>query len=388
MSGKKTKGKFYDCANIIKACPIAQYYMVFGERSNGKTFNRLKKAVEMYLLTGKRTAYIRRWKEDMRGQRARQLCGTLVCDGNKENQIEKLSNGEWTDVLYDNHAWYLAKWDEDLNKLVPDHDPFMFWFALNDMEHDKSITYTNLYQIVFDEFLTRRGYVGSDSDEFVLFMNVISTLVRHNNDIQIWMLGNTVNKDSIYFKEMGLKHVREMKPGDIDVYEYPVLDHDDMMLRVAVEYADSPSKEGKPSDVYFAFDNAQSRLAMITGGAWEMNVYPHLPYKYQRKDVLFVYFIRYGGDTLQCEVIQHGSDMFTYVYPKTTPIQNEDKTLIYDTEHHAGVNYGRRINDPANDMQRRVWYFFKADKVFYSTNEEGEIMRNYLLWCNAVDMCA
>ena len=63
MSGKKTKGKFYDCANIIKACPIAQYYMVFGERSNGKTFNRLKKAVEMYLLTGKRTAYIRRWKE-------------------------------------------------------------------------------------------------------------------------------------------------------------------------------------------------------------------------------------------------------------------------------------------------------------------------------------
>ena len=75
--------------------------------------------------------------------------------------------------------------------------------------------------------------------------------------------------------------------------------------------------------------------------------------------------------------------MFTYVFPKTTPISNPDKSLIYDTEQHAGINYGVRINNPANDLQRRVWYFYKADKVFYSTNEEGEIMRNYLMWCNA-----
>ena len=158
--------------------------------------------------------------------------------------------------------------------------PFLFWFALNDMEHDKSITYTNLTMIIFDEFLTRRGYVGSDSDEFVLLMNVISTLVRHNNNIDVWLLGNTVNKDSIYFKEMGLKHVKDMKQGDIDIYEYG-----DSGLKVAVEYCDAPNKDGKPSDIYFAFDNAQSRLAMITGGAWEMNVYPHCPYKIGRAHV-------------------------------------------------------------------------------------------------------
>ena len=376
MSNKKMK--FYDHRNIVKKCPDAKYYVIYGERSNGKTYDRLKEAVKRFVTTGKRTAYIRRWKEDMRGQRAKNLCDTLICNGNNENEIEKITGGEWTSVVYDNRAWYLAKWDEDLQKYVPDNQPFMFWFALNDMEHDKSITYPNLTMIVLDEFLTRRGYVGSDSDEFVLFMNVISTLVRHNDDIDIWMLGNTVNKDSIYFKEMGLKHVKEMKPGDIDIYEYG-----DGGLKVAVEYCDAPNKDGKPSDVYFAFDNAQSRLAMITNGAWEMNVYPHCPYKYTRKDVLFVYFIKYNGDVLQCDIVSHGCDMFTYVFPKTTPIANPDKSLIYDTEQHAGINYGVRINNPANDLQRRVWYFFKADKVFYSTNEEGEIMRNYLMWCNA-----
>ena len=376
MSSKKMK--FYDHSNIVKKCPDAKYYMIYGERSNGKTYNRLKEAVKRFVKTGKRTTYIRRWKEDMRGQRAKNLCDTLICNANNENEIEKITGGEWTSVVYDNRAWYLAKWDEDLQKYVPDNQPFMFWFALNDMEHDKGITYPNLTMIVLDEFLTRRGYVGSDSDEFVLFMNVISTLVRNNDDIDIWMLGNTVNKDSIYFKEMGLKHIKEMKPGDIDIYEYG-----NSGLKVAVEYCDAPNKDGKPSDVYFAFDNAQSRLAMITNGAWEMNVYPHCPYKYTRKDVLFVYFIKYNGDVLQCDIVRHGRDMFTYVFPKTTPIANPDKSLIYDTEQHAGINYGVRINNPANDLQRRVWYFFKADKVFYSTNEEGEIMRNYLMWCNA-----
>ena len=186
MSNKKMK--FYDHRNIIKKCPDAKYYVIYGERSNGKTYDRLKEAVKRFVTSGKRTAYIRRWKEDMRGQRAKNLCDTLICNGNNENEIEKLTGGEWTSVVYDNRAWYLAKWDEDLQKYVPDNQPFMFWFALNDMEHDKSITYPNLTMIVFDEFLTRRGYVGSDSDEFVLLMNVISTLVRHNDDIDIWML--------------------------------------------------------------------------------------------------------------------------------------------------------------------------------------------------------
>ena len=186
MSSKKMK--FYDHRNIVKKCPDAKYYVIYGERSNGKTYDRLKEAVKRFVTTGKRTAYIRRWKEDMRGQRAKNLCDTLICNGNNENEIEKITGGEWTSVVYDNRAWYLAKWDEDLQKYVPDNQPFMFWFALNDMEHDKSITYPNLTMIVLDEFLTRRGYVGSDSDEFVLFMNVISTLVRHNDDIDIWML--------------------------------------------------------------------------------------------------------------------------------------------------------------------------------------------------------
>ena len=58
------------------------------------------------------------------------------------------------------------------------------------------------------------------------------------------MLGNTVNRYCPYFKEMGLAHIKEMKPGDIDLYRYG-----DSELTVAVEY--TTPKKNSP-DEYFA----------------------------------------------------------------------------------------------------------------------------------------
>ena len=120
------------------------------------------------------------------------------------------------------------------------------------------------------------------------------------------MLGNTVNKYSPYFKEMGLKHITEMKPGDIDVYKYG-----DSSLTVAVEYT-KPNKTGKGSDIYFAFDNP--KLTMITGGAWEIDIYPHCPVKYTPAEILFTYFIEFGRDLLQCEIVQHDDLNFTIIH--------------------------------------------------------------------------
>ena len=136
------------------------------------------------------------------------------------------------------------------------------------MEHDKSTSYPDVTTVIFDEFLTRQSYLP---DEFILFQNVLSTIIRGRRDVTIFMLGNTVNKWSPYFAEMGLKHVKEMEVGSIDVYTYG-----DSELTVAVEFTGS-RHSSKASDVYFAFDNP--RLNMITGseGSWEMAIYPHCP---------------------------------------------------------------------------------------------------------------
>lgn len=345
----------------------ATYNMIIGERSNGKTYATLLYSVRSYLFDHKQSAYIRRWKEDFRGKRGQQLFASLESN----NVISTLSGGTYDRVRYYSGKWYMAKWDESLQRLTYDENPFMFAFSLNDMEHDKSISYPDITTIIFDEFLTRQYYLP---DEFILFMNVLSTIIRHRDNITIFMLGNTVNKYCPYFKEMGLSHVADMPEGKIDLYTYG-----NSTLTVAVERCSSPTKHGKASDKYFAFDNPA--LAMITGGAWEIDIYPHLPSKYSRSDIVFTYFIVFDDNILQCEIITLDTSIFTYIHAKTTPIQYPDSDIIYNLIPDPRPNYYTNILHPTTNIGKRILSFFKAEKIFYQDNEVGEIVNNYLKLC-------
>lgn len=356
------KQKFYSLKNILSK--NATYNVIFGERSNGKTYSVLKYGLKKFIESGEQTAIIRRWQDDFTGKRGATMYDALVTNG----EISKLSGGEWTGVYYYGSRWFLCRYEDD--KRVTNETPIAYGFSISSMEHDKSTSYPKITTILFDEFLTRTMYLP---DEFVLFMNVISTIVRHRTDAVIFMLGNTVNRYCPYFSEMGLTHIKEMKPGDIDVYKYGKSD-----LTVAVEYTE-PNKRGKDSDLYFAFDNP--KLSMITGGAWEIDIYPHCPVKYKPSDILFTYFIEFSGDLLQCEIILHDDLYFTFIHRKTTELKNPDTEIVYSPEYSPRPNYKRKITKPTNELEKRIAEHFLKDKVFYSDNEVGEIVRNYLIWC-------
>jgi hypothetical protein len=206
-----------------------------------------------------------------------------------------------------------------------------------------------------------------------MFANVLSTIIRHRNDVKIFMLANTVNKYCPYFKEMGLKHITEMKQGSIDIYTYGSSD-----LRVAVEYC-KPLEQGKASDVYFTFDNPS--LAMITGGVWEIDIYPHLPRKYKRQDVVFNFYINFDDQLLDCECILLSDCSFIYIHEKTTPIKDESTALIFSDQYSPLPNHIRNIRKPTNSITRKIASYFRDEKVYYQDNEVGEIVRNYLNYC-------
>ena len=58
--------KYYDIKHLLKDYPNAHYYVVFGERSNGKTYSALSYALERYVKNGEQFAYVRRFGEDIR----------------------------------------------------------------------------------------------------------------------------------------------------------------------------------------------------------------------------------------------------------------------------------------------------------------------------------
>lgn len=360
--------KFYNIERLISEYPDARYYIVIGERSNGKTYSTLAHALKKFADNGEEFAYIRRYGEDIRPKNLSTLFDSHIENG----LVNELFDGKYNSIEYSGAKFYLIRRDSD-GKKDAELEPVVIGraFDLNGMDHYKSIAFPRITTIVFDEFLSRQGYIPN---EFMLFQNALSTIIRFRDNVKIFMLGNTVNKYCPYFSEMGLKHINEQKQGTVDVYRYG-----ESKLEVVVEYCESTSKTGgKASDVYFAFDNPQ--LKMITTGSWEIGVYPHLPVDYKPKDIVFTFFIEFDRDILQGQVINVPNyKPFIFLHNKTTPIKNETD-IVYTTE--PSINPYRRQGllkhqDKVSELIRR---YLAEGRVFYATNEVGEIFRNFLMW--------
>lgn len=356
--------KYYSLNKINKK--NATYNVIFGERSNGKTYATLKQALENYFENGSQFAYIRRWSVDVQPKRMNNLFNAIIEDG----YLEKLSGGKFTAIFYRTGRFYLCTYNDKGKPIYNEEDIIGYAFSLSENEHNKANSYPRVTNIIFDEFLTNKIYLP---DEFMLFMNTVSTIVRQRTNVKIYMLGNTVNKFCPYFKEMGLTNILTMKQGSIDVYTYG-----ETKLKVAVEYADS-KKKFKKNNFYFAFNNP--KLKMITGGAWELNIYPHAPVKWLPKNIIFTYFIDFNDSLYQCEIINKDNNVFTYIHEKTTPIKNPDKDIIYTLDYNPKINYNVNILKPLTDYQNKITWFYTHDRVYYQDNNVGDAINNYLKIC-------
>ncbi len=360
--------KYYSLREILKK--KATYNVIIGERSNGKTYSVLKYSVQKYVKTGGQIAIVRRWREDVIGRRASGIFSALNADGT----IKKITNNEFSEVYYYAGKFYLSNIDENGKHIYSDENCIGYTFALSENEHNKSISYPKVTTIFFDEFLTKHIYLA---DEFVLFMNTLSTIIRQRDNVEIFMCGNTVNKYSPYFAEMGLSHIQKQKQGTIDVYSYG-----DSNLKVAVEYCASLAKQ-KKNNFYFAFDNP--KLNMIKSGVWELGIFPHLPKKYNNRQILFTYFIIFEQQTFQCEIIDYkNGNLITFIHLKTSEIKDENHDLVYTLDDSEKMNYNKNILKPTTVIGEKIKWFFIHEKVFFQNNDVGNTVTNYLKICGGI----
>ncbi len=70
---------YYSLDKILKK--NTQYKVIFGKRSNGKTYAVLERGIKLFFQTGKEMAYIRRNREDMSGKNSLTLFANHVENG-------------------------------------------------------------------------------------------------------------------------------------------------------------------------------------------------------------------------------------------------------------------------------------------------------------------
>lgn len=352
----------------------ARYNIIVGERSNGKTTNILEKILRNFIKTGERGAILRRYEMEIAGHRGASVWNAIVDRG----LVTELTDGEWDFIEYRSRAYYFAKYEDNGDKIVH-REPFCFIFALSQTMRDKSNSYPNVTTIAFDEFMTRGEYL---KDEFFLFQNMISTIVREKADAKVYMLGNTVTIYCPYFEDMGLDSIREIEPGVIR--SYSMVDPktgENVENAIAVER--TPTTEGgKESDILFGFKTLNAN--MIVAGDWDFDYYPKMQFDYSKKtDVRLTAYLIYKGDLFRMRIIKRGINRTLFIEEVSSDTEIGERDILFQlktspsTYHFIdpSVNYGDRYT-------KVISRFIMRDELSYGSTLAGEALKHYLVEAN------
>lgn len=349
------KQQYYNLTKIMKK--KALYNIIIGQRANGKTYSVIALMLKKFITQGIPSAYIRRLDSELIPSTLFTLLKPHIDD------IKKISKGIYNDYLYKARVFYLVYRNDngDIEKIS---EPCIYCYALSISKNAKGADRGEIAYTLFDEFLTRKFYLNN---EFIIYTELLSTIIRNRDNVINFLVGNTVNKYCPYFAEMGLNHITEQKQGTIDVYKYSNSD-----LTVAVEYC-AENDVSKISSKYFSFDNPQ--LNMITRGMWELANYPHCMERITKNDIIAKCFVIFDNNTL-CINLVKTSTAYLLVTPQTHSIP--DKHIIYSD---TATNNPYIINDITRDnkkISRLIYGLIVQNRVFFSDNNTGEIFNNWL----------
>ena len=355
---------YYDISAIDKL--DATYNLIYGKRSNGKTFAVCKKIIDAYLDEDLPSAYIRRLDEMIKPKNLQELFSPHL------EYIKEKTNGKYNAIFYRSNGFYLCLYAGE-TKMLQDKKPFCRTYAINTAETTKGQDAGPIKYIFFDEFITRGFYL---SNEFVLFQNLLSSLCRQRDNIKIYMAANTVSKYCPYFREMGLTRMKDQKQGTIDVYTMGAKG-----TKIAVEYSDA---EGGGQNVshYFCFDNPE--LEMITTGSWEIALYRHIPKGVGDRPPELQFFICFDGQMLRAGLYIWNDAPLIAISRRYKEIKDPEQHIIYadNLDDPPDPNPLHQSNLAATPTRAHeiILQLIKNHKTYFADNEDGETFSAWLKW--------
>lgn len=338
----------------------ATYRFLLGGRGLGKTYAVIKQAIEHFFETGEPFVYVRRYKESISPTKVNFLLSPHY------ELIEKLSEGQYNHIKVWQGCFWLEYRDEEGNLVKKNPNPIGFLEALNTQDTSKGQDKGFVKYIIFDEVIGRTGYL---KDEFAIFTNLISSLVRHRPGTIIYLLANPISKFCLYFDELGIPF-NEVEQGKI----YIIVLNKEAGLKCAFEYiADSGAGSSAVKDEYFAFENNQ-KAKSITSGEWEFLQYPHLEsgiYKaaQHKKEI----YIEFAEKIFCCEVCKYNNVYFLFFRPSNQIPEGSYYLTLNRPLNKKGIVASNNIH-PIVKLMNDI---YKTGKVFYSSNQVGDYIDGF-----------
>ena len=250
--------KWYSLDNILKN--DCQYYIIFGERSNGKSYAVDKYIIDNFFLKGEQFGFIKRYEEDIKSKYMSEVFNHLEeYILNEYNHRIKFYRGQW--LLY----------EDGTEGKISECKIFGYAFSLANVNRTKATSYPYITTLLFEEFMSIDcRYLD---DEINLLLNLVSTVGRYRTNLKIFMLANAISKYSPYSSALNIK-LHRIKKGDIILKEYK--DKKGFKTRFAIERSENVNVfdniDNKDKIVYNIFGSSGVG-GMITSGDFETHKY-------------------------------------------------------------------------------------------------------------------
>lgn len=356
-----------------------RWSQILSERSAGKTTNILLLGMVFNKIYGTQLCYIRQKRDMVSPSKSMTMFDTIIKYDNGK-YIRMLTDGEYNNIKYHWKKYYFTKTDEKGNIEKQDKTPFMYAMSVDDNFNYKSSFNNPLADfVVFDEFIGKT-YA---QNECVDFMDLVKTIIRDRRGSLIFMLANTINVNSTYFKEFEIsRQVKKMRLGTWNIFTTP------LGTKIYVEIA--KNEKAKPKKkisnmLYFGFRNP--KLVSITGegeDAWAFNQVPHIVKfidgeKIEKRLIEDRVYIELANEMLQLE-FKYANELGPMIEVHPATYKRDEENCIIFTENDA-------FNDAYNKFSRLkmgsriysiIMRMYKYNKIYFSDNETGAMFYDYI----------
>lgn len=251
--------KWYSLDEILKY--DAQYYIIYGERSNGKSFAVDKYMIDRFYQYGEMFAFVKRYEEDIKSKYMEEVIPLELHQYVEESFGQK--------IKFYRGTWY--SYPTESEGKIKDCTPMGIAFSLANVNRTKATTYPLVTTILFEEFMSIDcSYL---KDELNLLLNLISTIVRHRHNVKIFMLANAISKYSPYSDALKIR-LHRLEKGKIITREYK--DDSGFKTKFVIQRTENvnvfDNSENKNKIVYNNF-GLSGVGKMITTGDFEVHAY-------------------------------------------------------------------------------------------------------------------
>lgn len=363
--------KYWDINRILEYS--ANWYVVFGQKSNGKTYGIIRYAIERYFKDGLPAVYLRRYKEELTEYNIQKVFQP------HSELIFKLSDGKYNCIQYYRRRAYLAKIDGD--KISRAKKPIFFTYALTTYEKENGGDIGETSLIFFDEFFTRENYLR---DEMIKLYTCISNIVRDRTNTQIFLAGNTVNFHAPFFNEIGV-NIKDLKQGYINEINF------ETGTKIVLEWCDSSNVTADTSNKLFGF--SQKALKLTHTGEFTIDEYKKMTYEdifeFNTQCKILFQFRCAGLSDIECYILTHKITSQPILFFRDI---EEINSRFFATNHYDIIYRKHLTTDDFSEIDSLpnvIYNFYSIPKIsqlikslllqqrdYYTNNATGEYVKN------------